>query len=205
MNVIWTRSIVSLVLLAAFCAAIARIIGVCSASGAKSSITGCTSSPSAGTRRCVRWSSSHSRFIQAIQASPNGVEMLDDLDDHELDRVVQCDRREAFWAGCQARFAQHITHLVRQPDFIRYLNSQHYEEMLVMRGMGVNRQRTVSVQVFPYGDNRKLVLTQDITELERTDSMRWDFVANVSHEIKTPLTVVLSGFLETMRELPAAR
>ena len=31
--------------------------------------------------------------------------------------------------------------------------------------------------------------------------MRRDFVANVSHELKTPLTV-LSGFLETMRELP---
>ena len=59
----------------------------------------------------------------------------------------------------------------------------------------------LSVQVFPYGENRKLILTQDITELERTDSMRRDFVANVSHELKTPLTV-LSGFLETMRELP---
>ncbi|MFP3570635.1 histidine kinase dimerization/phospho-acceptor domain-containing protein, partial [Paraburkholderia sp. SIMBA_030] len=44
-------------------------------------------------------------------------------------------------------------------------------------------------------------LSQDITELERTDAMRRDFVANVSHELKTPLTV-LSGFLETMRELP---
>ena len=45
------------------------------------------------------------------------------------------------------------------------------------------------------------MLSQDITELERTDAMRRDFVANVSHELKTPLTV-LSGFLETMRELP---
>jgi two-component system, OmpR family, phosphate regulon sensor histidine kinase PhoR len=71
----------------------------------------------------------------------------------------------------------------------------------VMRAMGANRRHTLSVQVFPYGENRKLILTQDITELERTDSMRRDFVANVSHELKTPLTV-LSGFLETMRELP---
>jgi two-component system phosphate regulon sensor histidine kinase PhoR len=70
-----------------------------------------------------------------------------------------------------------------------------------MRGMGPTRQKVLSVQVFPYGENRKLILTNDITELERTDSMRRDFVANVSHELKTPLTV-LSGFLETMRELP---
>jgi two-component system phosphate regulon sensor histidine kinase PhoR len=57
--------------------------------------------------------------------------------------------------------------------------------------------------VVPYGDHRKLLLTQDITELERIDAMRRDFVANVSHELKTPLTV-LSGFLETMRDLPLA-
>jgi two-component system phosphate regulon sensor histidine kinase PhoR len=73
--------------------------------------------------------------------------------------------------------------------------------MLIMRGMGEKRQTVLSVQAFPYGENRKLVLTADITELERTDAMRRDFVANVSHELKTPLTV-LSGFLETMRDLP---
>jgi len=67
--------------------------------------------------------------------------------------------------------------------------------------MGERRLNVLSVQVFPYGENRKLMLSQDITELERTDSMRRDFVANVSHELKTPLTV-LAGFLETMRELP---
>ncbi|MET5013099.1 histidine kinase dimerization/phospho-acceptor domain-containing protein, partial [Burkholderia pseudomallei] len=67
--------------------------------------------------------------------------------------------------------------------------------------MGGNRQNVLAVQVFPYGENRKLLLTQDITELERTAAMRRDFVANVSHELKTPLTVV-SGCLETMRELP---
>jgi len=55
--------------------------------------------------------------------------------------------------------------------------------------------------VQPYGEGLKLVLSQDITERERTESMRRNFVANVSHEIRTPLTV-LAGFVETMRELP---
>ncbi|BAN23677.1 phosphate regulon sensor histidine kinase PhoR [Caballeronia insecticola] len=140
----------------------------------------------------------HARFIQAIQASPNGVAMLDDHDQIEWCNAIA---EKHFGLDAKRDLRQHITHLVRQPDFVRYLNAHHYEEMLVMRGMGTNRKYTVSVQVFPYGDNRKLILTQDITELERTDSMRRDFVANVSHELKTPLTV-LSGFLETMRELP---
>ncbi|MGN8186002.1 phosphate regulon sensor histidine kinase PhoR [Burkholderia sp. 22088] len=140
----------------------------------------------------------HSRFIQAIQASPNGVAMLDDHD-----QIEWCNAIAEVHFGLDAKrdLRQHITNLVRHPDFVRYLNAQHYDETLVMRGMGDSRQNVLEVQVFPYGENRKLLLTQDITELERTDAMRRDFVANVSHELKTPLTV-LSGFLETMRELP---
>jgi two-component system, OmpR family, phosphate regulon sensor histidine kinase PhoR len=140
----------------------------------------------------------HSRFIQGIQAAPNGVVMLDDHN-----QIEWCNAIAETHFGLDARrdVRQHVTHLVRQPDFVRYLNSQKYDEALTMRGMGMRRQYVLSVQVFPYGDNRKLVLTQDITELERTDAMRRDFVANVSHELKTPLTV-LSGFLETVRELP---
>jgi two-component system phosphate regulon sensor histidine kinase PhoR len=140
----------------------------------------------------------HSRFIQAIQASPNGVAMLDDHDQIEWCNAIS---EQHFGLDAKRDLRQHVTHLVRRPEFVRYLNSQRYEEMLIMRGMGAKRQNVLSVQVFPYGENRKLVLSQDITELERTDSMRRDFVANVSHELKTPLTV-LSGFLETMRELP---
>lgn len=140
----------------------------------------------------------HSRFIQAIQASPNGVAMLDDHDQIEWCNAIA---EQHFGLDAKRDLRQHITHLVRHPDFVRYLNSHQYDEMLIMRGMGEKRQNVLSVQAFPYGENRKLVLTADITELERTDAMRRDFVANVSHELKTPLTV-LSGFLETMRDLP---
>jgi two-component system, OmpR family, phosphate regulon sensor histidine kinase PhoR len=140
----------------------------------------------------------HSRFIQAIQASPNGVAMLDDRDQIEWCNAIA---ETHFGLDAKRDLRQHITHLVRQPEFVAYLNSHKYEDVLIMRGMGINRQNVLSVQAFPYGENRKLIVTQDITELERTDSMRRDFVANVSHELKTPLTV-LSGFLETMRELP---
>lgn len=142
----------------------------------------------------------HSRFIQAIQASPNGIVMLD-----EKDQIEWCNAIVGTHAGLDAKrdVGQPITHLMRFPEFVRYMNAHDFSEMLVLRGMGSSRQKVVSMQVFPYGDNRKLMLTQDITELERTDAMRRDFVANVSHELKTPLTV-LSGFLETLRELPVS-
>jgi len=44
-----------------------------------------------------------------------------------------------------------------------------------------------------------LVVIHDITELRRLETMRRDFVANVSHELKTPLTSI-KGFVETLME-----
>jgi two-component system phosphate regulon sensor histidine kinase PhoR len=41
---------------------------------------------------------------------------------------------------------------------------------------------------------------QDVTDLQKADAMRRDFVANVSHEMRTPITVLM-GFLETMQSL----
>jgi two-component system, OmpR family, phosphate regulon sensor histidine kinase PhoR len=43
-----------------------------------------------------------------------------------------------------------------------------------------------------------LCIMQDITETEEASQMRRDFVANVSHELKTPLTALM-GFIETLR------
>lgn len=44
-----------------------------------------------------------------------------------------------------------------------------------------------------------LIVLSDVTHLKRLESMRKDFVANVSHELKTPMTVI-SGFIETLLE-----
>ncbi len=52
------------------------------------------------------------------------------------------------------------------------------------RGKGSVRLR---VRVAPMADSAALVLIQDITEEERLNNARRDFVANVSHELKTPI------------------
>jgi len=57
----------------------------------------------------------------------------------------------------------------------------------------------LSLRVVPYGQDDKLLLSRDVTQAEKLETMRRDFVANVSHELKTPLTVV-NGFLESIGE-----
>lgn len=47
--------------------------------------------------------------------------------------------------------------------------------------------------------NGCLLVIHDITEVRRLETMRRDFVANVSHELKTPLTSI-KGFVETLLE-----
>ncbi|WP_420208965.1 ATP-binding protein [Candidatus Electronema sp. JC] len=44
-----------------------------------------------------------------------------------------------------------------------------------------------------------LLVFHDITRLKRLETMRRDFAANVSHELKTPITAI-SGFVETLRD-----
>jgi two-component system phosphate regulon sensor histidine kinase PhoR len=56
------------------------------------------------------------------------------------------------------------------------------------------------LQAFPFGQRRHLLLVQNVTDLQKADAMRRDFVANVSHEMRTPITVLM-GFLETVQTL----
>jgi two-component system phosphate regulon sensor histidine kinase PhoR len=49
------------------------------------------------------------------------------------------------------------------------------------------------------GEGGAVVMARDLTELVRVDAMRRDFVANVSHELKTPLAAI-RGYAETLRD-----
>ena len=49
----------------------------------------------------------------------------------------------------------------------------------------------------PRRPRRRLLVFHDVTELKRLESIRRDFVANVSHELKTPVTSI-QGYVETL-------
>ena len=48
-------------------------------------------------------------------------------------------------------------------------------------------------------DNGKLILLNDITDLNKIENMRKEFVANVTHELKTPLTSII-GYVDTLKD-----
>ncbi|HEY6853007.1 MAG TPA: ATP-binding protein [Gemmatimonadales bacterium] len=57
--------------------------------------------------------------------------------------------------------------------------------------------RTLLVTGRPLPDGRSLLVLRDVTALRRLETVRRDFVANVSHELKTPLTSI-AGYAETL-------
>jgi two-component system, OmpR family, phosphate regulon sensor histidine kinase PhoR len=58
-------------------------------------------------------------------------------------------------------------------------------------------QKIVMASLAPLPGQRALVLLRDLTETKRADSMRRDFVANASHELRTPVAAI-SGAVETL-------
>jgi two-component system phosphate regulon sensor histidine kinase PhoR len=95
---------------------------------------------------------------------------------------------------------QRIHFIVRRPEFVDYIKASHYEEPILIEQMGPTNNLILMIQAFPFATNRRLLLIQDVTDLRKAEAMRRDFVANVSHEMRTPLTVMM-GFLETVQSL----
>lgn len=145
------------------------------------------------SRRQQRLSSALDRFREASQAMPHGLLFLSNT--HTIEWVNR--QGEQQFGLEQARDqGTPITNLVRQPDFVRYLQDGRYEEPLTLT-IGRPISRMLMVHVVPFSEDMRLLMSEDITQGERLQAMRRDFVANVSHEMRTPLTVV-TGFLETV-------
>ena len=71
--------------------------------------------------------------------------------------------------------------------------------MVAVPGSSAARPLKLSVRLHPYGEGRLLMLARDVTAVEQAEVMRRDFVANVSHEMRTPLTAI-RGYVEALSD-----
>jgi len=144
------------------------------------------------------------RFVQLMRqlqrstaALPNGVVIL-----NAQREIVWFNRMAARLLELRstADLGLRIDNLLREPEFVRYLGRQDYSNPVVIRPT-MGEDTYLSLQVAPYGDGQLLLLVSDVSRQMRLEAVRRDFVANASHELRSPLTVI-SGYLETLAQDP---
>lgn len=144
-----------------------------------------------------------SRFRKAAAVMPDGLILLD-------------QNQRIGWANPAANAllnihfpadeGKRILDLLRYPFLEEYLSVANFERPLIFPSPD-NSGLVISLQIISFGkkESQHLLIARDITQIHNLNQMRKDFVANVSHELKTPLTVI-SGFIENLSDaekLPA--
>jgi two-component system phosphate regulon sensor histidine kinase PhoR len=125
------------------------------------------------------------------------------------ERIVSMNPAAARWFGSERSKVQDRS----IPEVVRNLSLQQF----ITEAVDSSEPRENDITVFQNGErvlNVKsspllgadqsqigaLIMFNDVTQLRRLETMRRDFVANVSHEIKTPLTAI-KGFVETLQQV----
>lgn len=101
---------------------------------------------------------------------------------------------------------KHIIYVVRNQQLDEYIRktikSKTFEEYEIT--LNYPEERIIKINSNPIknydrDENMGIIITfQDMTEIRKLEKLRSDFVANVSHELKTPLTSI-KGFVETLK------
>jgi two-component system phosphate regulon sensor histidine kinase PhoR len=134
---------------------------------------------------------------RSTAAMPDGVVVLD-----PQTQILWFNRTASRLLGLRGKgdFGLRIDNLVRQPEFVQYLRGGQYALPVTVRSTADVEQH-LSLQIVPYGAGQRLLLVRDVTREARLEAMRRDFVANASHELRSPLTVI-AGYLETLAQDP---
>jgi two-component system phosphate regulon sensor histidine kinase PhoR len=104
-------------------------------------------------------------------------------------------------ANCKRKSVQEVVRSNELQQFVKKaLTSREVVETdFVLRGAQERNLQARGTVLKDASDNRigALIVLNDVTRLRRLENMRRDFVANVSHEIKTPITAI-KGFVDTL-------
>ena len=144
-----------------------------------------------------------SRMINRVRTSANalkdGVVMT-----NEIGQLDWWNEAASLLFGFDERTdqAQLITNLFRDPEFKAYFEQKRYDDALEIASP-TDPNLILRIHITLFGEDERLILAQDVTRLHHLEEMRKDFVSNVSHEMRTPLTVI-QGYVETLLDSPDA-
>jgi len=94
-----------------------------------------------------------------------------------------------------------IDNLVRHPDFVEYLDRRGTTAPPRIH-LPKHADRWLLFRLVTTSDaGQQLLIIRDVTNEARLESMRKDFVANASHELRSPLTVI-GGYLDSLADEP---
>lgn len=110
--------------------------------------------------------------------------------------IVLADRRVEYANPTARMFLQdrvlEVTNRLNQPDLERLIehSSRTGEAIAEDVTLWVPGAKPARARAFPLADGAVVLLLSDLSESYRLDRVRRDFVANVSHELKTPVSAI---------------
>ena len=94
---------------------------------------------------------------------------------------------------------QRFSHIIRQPELLDYLadasNARTAKSLVISSPQ--DEEISLEIRVIRYAESSLLLVAGNVTDIQRANRMRKDFIANASHELRTPITVI-SGYLEAV-------
>ncbi len=100
----------------------------------------------------------------------------------------------------ESDLGQRIDNLLRDPVFHNLVKSGNFDHAIEMQHPA-DENRVVSLRLIHFARDRYLMIAQDISERKQLQRSRRAFIANASHELKTPLTVI-AGYLDAISSDP---
>lgn len=133
------------------------------------------------------------RFREGSEALPDAALVID-----KDTNIIWCNRNAKIelslrWPEDKGR---RIDNLIRHPQFIDFLHEGDYQFPIEIPAP-TNPNKMFEYRIMAYGEDQLMLIIRDVTRVYQLEKMRKDFVANVSHELKTPLTVI-NGYIEVL-------
>lgn len=146
-------------------------------------------------KRKKQLSSYLTQFRKAVGALPDAIVLIDPFGKIEWANANSESLLGIRWPeDANVRFGD----LIRYPEVETMLqNDDALQTSMEINSLAHNHQ-TINLKSVPYSRTTRMVIARDVSQLIKVNQIHTDFVANVSHELKTPLTV-LKGYIEILQ------